>query len=68
MSFQLGLLLINELISCIDWLHMLFLTCIRSSQGAGTEEACLIDILASRSNAEVNAINAFYKKRKRDIR
>nr|XP_057920374.1 annexin A4 isoform X1 [Doryrhamphus excisus] len=33
-----------------------------SMKGAGTEEACLIDILASRSNAEINAINAFYKK------
>ncbi|XP_061731823.1 annexin A4 isoform X2 [Nerophis ophidion] len=31
-------------------------------KGAGTEEACLIDILASRSNAEIQAINAFYKK------
>uniref|UniRef100_A0A3Q3G7Q6 Annexin n=1 Tax=Labrus bergylta TaxID=56723 RepID=A0A3Q3G7Q6_9LABR len=31
-------------------------------KGAGTEEAALIDILASRSNAEVKAINAFYKK------
>lgn len=31
-------------------------------QGAGTEEACLIDILASRSNDEIKAINAFYKK------
>ncbi|XP_042250447.1 annexin A4 [Thunnus maccoyii] len=31
-------------------------------KGAGTEEACLIDILASRSNAEINTINAFYKK------
>lgn len=32
-------------------------------QGAGTEEACLIDVLASRTNDEVKAINAFYKKR-----
>ncbi|XP_073334145.1 annexin A4 [Pagrus major] len=31
-------------------------------RGAGTEEACLIDILASRSNAEIRTINAFYKK------
>uniref|UniRef100_A0A671WFQ9 Annexin n=1 Tax=Sparus aurata TaxID=8175 RepID=A0A671WFQ9_SPAAU len=31
-------------------------------KGAGTEEACLIDILASRSNAEIRTINAFYKK------
>lgn len=31
-------------------------------QGAGTEEACLIDILASRSNDEINAINEIYKK------
>lgn len=33
------------------------------SQGAGTEEACLIDILASRTNDEIKAVNAFYKKR-----
>uniref|UniRef100_A0AAQ5X064 Annexin n=1 Tax=Amphiprion ocellaris TaxID=80972 RepID=A0AAQ5X064_AMPOC len=31
-------------------------------KGAGTEEACLIDILASRSNAEIKTINAVYKK------
>uniref|UniRef100_A0A8C9Z755 Annexin n=1 Tax=Sander lucioperca TaxID=283035 RepID=A0A8C9Z755_SANLU len=31
-------------------------------KGAGTEEACLIDILASRSNAEIKAINEVYKK------
>lgn len=40
------------------------LTQIYPSQGAGTEEACLIDILASRTNDEIKAINAFYKKRK----
>lgn len=31
-------------------------------KGAGTEEACLIDILASRSNDEIKAISAVYKK------
>ncbi|XP_046870680.1 annexin A4 [Hypomesus transpacificus] len=31
-------------------------------KGAGTEEAGLIDILASRTNAEMRAITAFYKK------
>uniref|UniRef100_A0A3Q0SRW0 Annexin n=1 Tax=Amphilophus citrinellus TaxID=61819 RepID=A0A3Q0SRW0_AMPCI len=31
-------------------------------KGAGTEEACLIDILASRSNGEINTINEVYKK------
>uniref|UniRef100_A0A8D2ZFX2 Annexin n=1 Tax=Scophthalmus maximus TaxID=52904 RepID=A0A8D2ZFX2_SCOMX len=31
-------------------------------KGAGTEEAGLIDILASRTNAEIKTINAFYKK------
>ncbi|KAM9820144.1 annexin A4 [Neosynchiropus ocellatus] len=31
-------------------------------KGAGTEEACLIDILASRTNDEIKTINAFYKK------
>ncbi|CAL8277619.1 unnamed protein product [Merluccius merluccius] len=32
-------------------------------KGAGTEEACLIDILASRTPEEVRTINAFYKKK-----
>ncbi|XP_077479277.1 annexin A4 [Stigmatopora argus] len=31
-------------------------------KGAGTEEACLIDILASRSNDEITTINEVYKK------
>ncbi|XP_071769603.1 annexin A4 [Centroberyx gerrardi] len=31
-------------------------------KGAGTEEACLIDILASRTNPEIKTINAFYQK------
>uniref|UniRef100_A0A7N8XRG3 Annexin n=1 Tax=Mastacembelus armatus TaxID=205130 RepID=A0A7N8XRG3_9TELE len=31
-------------------------------KGAGTEEACLVDILASRSNAEIRAISAIYKQ------
>ncbi|XP_007567714.1 annexin A4 [Poecilia formosa] len=31
-------------------------------KGAGTEEACLIDILASRSNNEIKTINEVYKK------
>ncbi|XP_064164342.1 annexin A4-like [Anguilla rostrata] len=31
-------------------------------KGAGTEEACLIDILASRTNAEVKALTACYNK------
>ncbi|XP_076020224.1 annexin A4 [Genypterus blacodes] len=31
-------------------------------KGAGTEEAGLIDILASRSNAEIQTVTAFYKK------
>ncbi|XP_064170607.1 annexin A4-like isoform X1 [Anguilla rostrata] len=30
-------------------------------QGAGTDEACLIEILASRNNAEIHEINAIYK-------
>ncbi|XP_041825732.1 annexin A4 [Melanotaenia boesemani] len=33
----------------------------QAMKGAGTEEACLIDILASRSSNEIQAINAFYK-------
>uniref|UniRef100_A0AAQ4NV88 Annexin n=1 Tax=Gasterosteus aculeatus aculeatus TaxID=481459 RepID=A0AAQ4NV88_GASAC len=31
-------------------------------KGAGTEEACLIDILASRTNAEIQTLNGVYKK------
>ncbi|XP_045925955.1 annexin A11-like isoform X1 [Micropterus dolomieu] len=30
-------------------------------KGAGTDEACLIEILSSRSNAEIKEINRFYK-------
>lgn len=30
-------------------------------QGAGTDEACLIEILSSRSNAEIQEINRIYK-------
>lgn len=30
-------------------------------QGAGTDEACLIEILASRTNAEIKEINQIYK-------
>lgn len=32
------------------------------SQGAGTDEACLIEILSSRSNAEIKEINRLYKQ------
>ncbi|KAJ8286378.1 hypothetical protein GJAV_G00038010 [Gymnothorax javanicus] len=31
-------------------------------KGAGTEEACLIDILASRTSEEIRTVNAVYKK------
>jgi len=31
-------------------------------KGAGTEEACLIDVLASRTNSEIKTMSAFYKK------
>lgn len=33
-----------------------------SWQGAGTDEACLIEILSSRSNAEIKEINRIYKQ------
>lgn len=33
----------------------------RCFQGAGTDEACLIEILSSRSNAEIQEINKIYK-------
>jgi hypothetical protein len=32
-----------------------------SIQGAGTDEACLIEILSSRTNAEIGEINQVYK-------
>lgn len=35
-----------------------------SWQGAGTDEACLIEILSSRSNAEIKEINRIYKQGK----
>uniref|UniRef100_A0A669B282 Annexin n=1 Tax=Oreochromis niloticus TaxID=8128 RepID=A0A669B282_ORENI len=36
-------------------------------KGAGTEEACLIDILASRSNEEIKLIDDVYKKGKSSL-
>lgn len=36
--------------------------CSPSWQGAGTDEACLIEILSSRSNAEIKEINRIYKQ------
>lgn len=33
------------------------------AQGAGTDEGCLIEILASRTNAEIRHINENYKLR-----
>ena len=36
--------------------------CSSSWQGAGTDEACLIEILSSRSNAEIKEINRIYKQ------
>lgn len=40
--------------NCSDCLSCCF-------QGAGTDEACLIEILSSRSNAEIQEINRIYK-------
>lgn len=38
-------------------------TCVRNAvKGAGTDEAALIDIITSRSNQELQAIKAAYKK------
>ncbi|XP_068608619.1 annexin A4 [Brachionichthys hirsutus] len=54
-SVVLGLLMLPPVYDCYELRNAM--------QGAGTEEACLIDILASRSNAEINTINAFYKKK-----
>lgn len=35
-----------------------------SLQGAGTDESALIEILATRNNQEIHAINAAYKEGK----
>ncbi|XP_042372253.1 annexin A11-like, partial [Plectropomus leopardus] len=35
--------------------------CREAIKGAGTDEACLIEILSSRSNAEINEITRIYK-------
>lgn len=56
----------TEIVLCVlpfgkRWLGLSTHPCL--FQGAGTEEACLIDILASRTNDEIKTINAFYKKR-----
>ncbi|XP_022071368.1 annexin A4 [Acanthochromis polyacanthus] len=53
-SVVLGLLMLAPVYDAYElWAAM---------KGAGTEEACLIDILASRSNEEIKTINAVYKK------
>jgi len=46
------------------WKEFLRLLLSSSSQGAGTDEACLIEILSSRSNAEIKEINRIYKQGK----
>lgn len=38
------------------------ITVLSSLQGAGTDEACLIEILSSRSNAEIKEITRIYKQ------
>ncbi|KAJ0015359.1 hypothetical protein NQD34_008979 [Periophthalmus magnuspinnatus] len=53
-SVVLGLLMLAPVYDAYELKHAM--------KGAGTEEACLIDILASRSNEEIRTINAFYKK------
>lgn len=35
--------------------------CALAPQGAGTDEACLIEILASRSNEHIRELNRLYK-------
>lgn len=40
----------------------IFSHCMFSWQGAGTDEACLIEILSSRSNAEIKEISRIYKQ------
>ncbi|XP_015240585.1 PREDICTED: annexin A4 [Cyprinodon variegatus] len=53
-SVVLGLLMLAPVYDAYELKHAM--------KGAGTEEACLIDILASRTNDEINTINSVYKK------
>ncbi|KAM9306481.1 annexin A4 [Pholidichthys leucotaenia] len=53
-SVVLGLLMLAPVYDAYELRHAM--------KGAGTEEACLIDILASRSNSEIQIINEVYKK------
>lgn len=43
--------------------HMLSATCVLLFQGLGTDEGVLIEILCTRTNAEINAIKHSYQKR-----
>lgn len=42
---------------------MLSATCVLLFQGLGTDEGVLIEILCTRTNAEINAIKHSYQKR-----
>lgn len=54
--FTLYIKFCTDVISALNM--MMMFVC---DQGAGTDEACLIEILSSRNNAEIQEINRIYK-------
>lgn len=59
MTINVNHVTLNEEGVSLSVLQILVYVCF--FQGAGTDEACLIEILSSRSNAEIQDINRIYK-------